>query len=229
MTANPPSKASAHALKARLKESGETLPEATRIRLHRAISWLKRAEQEDEDLDARFIFLWIAFNAAYAHEFGFEKPERELLRGFLDALVKADSGKRLHGVVFEQYTGPVRLLIDNKFVFEPFWRALRERDGSNKWGEKFYRDKRAALRAVMDKDSVTVLSVIFDRLYVLRNQLVHGGATWNGKVNREQVQVGAQLLGSLLPAMLALMLEHPELELGGIAYPVIDPAMARAG
>lgn len=36
-----------------------------RLRAHRALSWLDRTEQAD-DLDGSFIFLWIAFNAAYA-------------------------------------------------------------------------------------------------------------------------------------------------------------------
>lgn len=214
------------ALKDRLKAAGEGIPEPLRVRLHRAISWLKRAEQEERDQDARFIFLWIAFNAAYAHELGFEQTQRDLLRAFLRKLVAADAARTLHRVVFEQYTGPVRLLIDNKYVFEPFWRALRDRDASNEWGERFYRDKRAALKAVTGGETVTVLGVIFDRLYVLRNQLVHGGATWNGKVNRQQVQDGANLLGTLLPAILALMLEHPELDYGDISYPVIESASA---
>ena len=34
-------------------------------RIHRSLSWIKRAEMESEDSDASFIFLWIAFNAAY--------------------------------------------------------------------------------------------------------------------------------------------------------------------
>jgi hypothetical protein len=214
--------ATASALKERLKQLGDALPEPLRVRVHRAISWLRRAEQEEQDYDARFIFLWIGFNAAYAQEFGFEKPERDVLRGFLGQLVAADQARTLHKVVFEQYTGPVRLLIDNKYVFEPFWRALREHDGSQEWGERFNRDKRAAIKAVVGNDTVTVLGVIFDRLYVLRNQLVHGGATWNGSVNRTQVKDGANLMQSLLPAIIALMLEHPELNFGGIAYPVIE-------
>ena len=37
------------------------------LRIHRALSWLHRAEQS-EDMDGKFIFLWIAFNAAYAQE-----------------------------------------------------------------------------------------------------------------------------------------------------------------
>ena len=39
------------------------------LRVHRALSWLNRAEQAD-DPDGRFIFLWIVFNAAYATEIG---------------------------------------------------------------------------------------------------------------------------------------------------------------
>ncbi len=211
----------AAALKARLKSAGEKMPDPTRVRIHRAISWLKRAEAEAGDHDARFIFLWIGFNAAYAQEFGFEHEERELLRGFLQKLLAVDADKVLHGLLFKKFTGSVRLLIDNKFVFEPFWRALRDHDASERWKRKFDDDRAAAMKAVTGTDTVTVLGVVFDRLYVLRNQLVHGGATWNGKVNRAQVKDGAELLHSLLPVILELMLDHPELEWGGISYPVV--------
>jgi len=34
------------------------------LRVHRSISWVDRAEAELDDHDARFLFLWIAFNAA---------------------------------------------------------------------------------------------------------------------------------------------------------------------
>jgi hypothetical protein len=216
-------------LKERLKAAGEQVPEPVRVRLHRAISWLKRAEQETQDHDARFIFLWIAFNAAYAQEFGFEQPERELLRGFLKKLVGVDSDKALHRVLFQQFTGPVRLLVENKYVFDPFWRALRDHDSSNAWGERFMKEKRAALRAVVAAETVPVLTVVFDRLYVLRNQLVHGGATWNSSVNRQQVADGANLLHSLLPVIIELMLGHPELDYGEIAYPVVQKVEAPAG
>ncbi len=51
-------------LRKRHRELWDYLPEALSLRTHRALSWLQRAEQETEDDDARFIFLWIAFNAA---------------------------------------------------------------------------------------------------------------------------------------------------------------------
>ena len=49
----------------RLVREGHPVP--LTLRIHRALSWLHRAEMAD-DVDGKFIFLWIAFNAAYAQE-----------------------------------------------------------------------------------------------------------------------------------------------------------------
>jgi len=66
-----------------------------------------------------------------------------------------------------------------------------------------------------------MLSIVFDRLYVLRNQLVHGGATWNSQVNRAQLRHGVAILGTLLPQMLSIMLDHPNHDFGEVLYPVV--------
>jgi len=66
-----------------------------------------------------------------------------------------------------------------------------------------------------------VLSIVLDRLYVLRNQLVHGGATWQSAANRRQVRDGAQILTSLLPIVIDLMMADDAPDFGGIAYPVV--------
>ena len=71
-------------------------------------------------------------------------------------------------------------------------------------------------------DSARVLSFVFDRFYVLRNQLVHGGATWNSDVNRDQVRDGASLLGCLLPIFVDLMMDNPQHEWPMPNYPVVD-------
>ena len=208
-------------MKARLQRDADRYPEPTKIRLHRALSWLERAGQEEKDSDAAFVFLWIAFNAAYARDFGQDENERARFAQFIAALLRVDETKRLQKTIFSQFSGPVRTLIDNKFVFEPFWKALREHDSSNRWEKSFRDSQKAALGSVMANDTATVLSIVFDRLYVLRNQLVHGGATWSSKINRAQVRDGVKLLSALIPLVLELMLDHPELELGEVLYPVV--------
>lgn len=162
-------------LKARHRLVRDDQPEGLRVRIHRAISWLARAEREVDDPDAAFIFLWIALNAAYAHEFGFEERELVQIKRFIAVLVEHDREQRLYAVLFRQFSGPIRTLIDNKFVYEPFWRATREHDGSGRWQRQFSDSREIAMRAILDKRVDILLQVILDRLYMLRNQLVHGG------------------------------------------------------
>ena len=83
----------------------DSQPESLRIRIHRAISWLARAEQETKDLDARYIFLCIAFNTAYASEFGFEQKERDQVRQFIEHLLRLDHEHRLHDALSISFLG----------------------------------------------------------------------------------------------------------------------------
>ena len=211
----------AQALKARHRQVREGHPEALRLRIHRALSWLIRSEQVEDDPDTRFILQWIALSAAYAREFGREESERDRARGFVGILVGLDKDKRLHKALFDQFTGPIRTLIDNKFTFEPFWTAMRNHDASTRWQESFASSKKAALGAVVKGDTAKVLGIVFDRLYVVRNQLVHGGATWNGQVNRSQITDGTAILGALVPLLIAIMMEHPAQNYGDVLYPVV--------
>ena len=211
----------AKALKDRHRRIRDGQPEPLRVRIHRSISWLVRAERETDDPDARYIFLWIAFNAAYASEFGFEQAERLLVKQFIDKLLGLDTENKLHHALFSQFSGPIRTLVENKHVFEPFWRALREHDGSGTWEVSFISSKKVAMRALISKETGKLLSIVLDRLYVLRNQLVHGGATWGGMTNRAQVKDGAAILGTLVPIMLEVMMQAGGDDFDAIAYPVV--------
>ena len=208
-------------LKERHREVRDDQPEALRLRIHRALSWLSRSEQEVGDSDAQFLFQWIAFNAAYARELDRDESERVRVRAFMATLVSQDADKRLHQALFQQFSGPIRTLISNHFSYEPFWTALRTHDSSGRWETSFADSKKAALAAVMNGETATVLGIVFDRLYVLRNQLVHGGATWNSQINRAQIEDGVAILGTLVPLILAVMMERPEQDYGDVLYPVV--------
>ena len=83
------------------------------------------------------------------------------------------------------------MLMENRYVFNPFWQHHNGIDGFADWEDRFKVSARAFAHAFQAGDTAKVLSFVFDRLYVLRNQLVHGGSTWNSGVNRAQVRDGA--------------------------------------
>ena len=88
--------------------------------------------------------------------------------------------------------------------------------------DRFDSSKRRFNGALARHDTRTILSMLFDRLYVLRNQLVHGGATWNSSVNRDQVRDGARILGFLVPIFVDLMMDNPDVDWGLPYYPVVE-------
>lgn len=198
-------------------------PEAVRLRTHRALSWFERAENEPFDEDARFLFLWIAFNAAYAREI----PERErfgerrLRMNFLRELIAADGQGLLYEAVWQHFPRSIRVFLDNKYVFQPFWDYTNGRIAEEEWEARFRFSKAAATKALGRMQTGKVLAILFERLYVLRNQLVHGGATWNSRTNRSQVADGAKILDALVPIVIHLLMQEPDRPWGEPCYPVI--------
>ena len=194
--------------------------ESRAIRLHRALSWLQRAAQCTDDADTCFIQLWIAFNAAYAGEFD-EGSERDKVASFLKRVVATDARQQLHALLFRQFSGPIRTLLGNRYVFGPFWHGLREHDASEHWKVRFDASNKAAMAFMLEGRTADLLGVVLDRLYVLRNQLVHGGATWNGKLNRNQLHDGCMILGALVPAIVSVMMHSTEFDDDPVAYPAL--------
>jgi len=211
-------------LKTRQRAEREAHPESLKFRVHRALSWFDRSEQLADDPDSRFIFLWIAFNAAYATEIDerYRLSEQATFRDFLKKLVDLDAEQgRIAELVWEQFPKSIRVLLDNPYVFQEFWEFHNGRIEESDWKAKFRSAKRAAHAALARRDTVTVLSVVLSRIYTLRNQLIHGGATWNSAVNRDQVRDCGNLMGQLVPVVIEIMLDHPETLWGDAVYPVV--------
>ena len=211
-------------LKARQRATRDQFPESLGLRVHRALSWLNRAEQESEDHYAKSIFLWVAFNAAYANEIPNRQnfSERKLFQGFLGRLIDSDADQLLYELVWDQFSGAIRLLIDNKYVFQPFWDFHNGQKTEEAWQLAFKRSKSSALRALGREDTRKVMGIMFDRLYTLRNQLLHGGATWNSKINRSQISQGAEIMGQVVPTVIHLMMDDYQRVWGDACYPVVD-------
>ena len=212
-----------HILKDRHREIRDGLPSNLSLRIHRALSWLNCSEQKEDD-DSKFIFLWISFNAAYAHEIPnrWEINERKVLSNFLQILIEADDSRSLYKVVWSEFPNSIRLLIDNKYVYQHFWDFHNDKINEEEWLELFKKSREAAHRALGKMNTEKVLSIIFERLYTLRNQLIHGGATWESAVNRDQIRDGVKIMSQIVPAMLSIMLNNNPKLIGSPCYPVVS-------
>lgn len=198
-------------------------PDGLALRCHRALSWLERAEGEREDPDAQFIFLWISFNAAYAQQVDRKSAQHEQQRFqlFFEKICTLDTERRLYGLIWQRYSTDIRLLLDNRYLYGPFWDFHNGDEEAADWEDRFRRHKQAAHLALGKGDVPTLLSVVFSSLYTLRNQLVHGGATWQSSVNRAQVRLGASILGYVVPTVIELMMHNPRVLWGDGCYPVV--------
>ena len=198
------------------------MPKEHQTRLWRAVRWYQCAERYvEDDADVCFIALWIALNACYAnHAPGqrkkYKKGNWELFKFklFANTLVSLDQEDALCNC-FQRNAQLLRDLINNQYVFEPFWRSLAA--GNKKWEPAFEGAKKRAERALDGGDATALLGLVLERLYVLRNQLLHGHATYEGNKNRDQVIDGKNILMEILPIIIRLMIDHPH-GWGPIAY-----------
>ncbi|XOV90705.1 MAG: hypothetical protein ACFHX7_07995 [Pseudomonadota bacterium] len=210
-------------LKTRQRAERGEHPTNLALRVHRALSWLERAEGCDDN-DGKFIFLWIAFNAAYAQEINVQerKVEQLAFEQFIRKLIGLDQKKLLGGLVWTEFPGSIRVLLDNPFVYQPFWDYQSGKINEESWKRRFASEKERAKQSIGKQDTVAVLVIVLYRLYTLRNQLIHGGATWNSQVNRDQIRDGTNFLAKLVPLIIELMLDNPGTLWGEAYYPVVD-------
>lgn len=203
----------------RVKRDGMEQNHATR--LHRAISWLLCADKYRNDDDIAFINLWISFNACYSIDESTDSlSDRAKFRQFIEHICALDHQHRIYNLLWMNYSGFVRTIINNQFLFAPFWDSYN--DGDTKWQTLFEHSKRSAMYALANQHVSQLLSMVLDRLYVLRNQMIHGGATYHSKVNREQLKSSCRLLTELIPVIIEVMLNNTETYWGKIRYPVVN-------
>ncbi len=212
----------------RLKDEGKfgEFSSGLGLRPRRCTSWLERAEKEMgkdcPDYDAAFIFYWIAFNAAYEEGNTEPRSDRRKRDDFLGKIIKLDSDWRIYEAIWSKFRGPVIALLKNKYVFQPFWDYQNGLPEYERWESRFQRDLNRVHRALMNWDTKDILRVLFYRLYVLRNQFIHGGTTWKGRVNRRQVEDGTMIMAFLVPLFIDLMMDNPDADWGTAYYPFVE-------
>ena len=202
------------------------------LRMRRSESWSDHANDSmsEDDYDSAFLFYWIAFNALYSDESSIDVPrngseshksERDLQREFIEKVHRCDKQNGyLHKFLWDEYSNSIRNLLDNEFIFGIYWRDIRENPEESRWAEKMRSASRSALQSLKDEGSVAkLLSIVFDRLNVLRNQLAHGSSTYRGSLNRDQVKTGATFMHKVVPIIQQIFRGNPDVDWGVPPYP----------
>ncbi len=206
--------------KERFNQEQPTCPTPTRF--HRACSWIDRIEKQEltADLDMQLVSLWIAFNALYGQwdeERREPKGERESWRKFIDRIAAIDRQGQLIDAL-EQHKRLVVALCEDPFISGNFWNNSnydRRRQPKKKVFKvrEWYREKRWAM----------VLDEVFERIYLMRCQLVHGAATYGSKLNRKSLKHCVMMLRQLLPVvMLVLVDDGVDEDWGALCYPPVE-------
>ena len=185
--------------------------EHNETRMRRAWSWLHLSEKSKFH-DEKFIFLWIAFNAAYgtrlpdanSNDSKTEK-EKDRFMKFVDKIVELDHKGTIKTVFHEKFANPVRRLKDNEYVFGPFWAWVQGRSQHRTWQLQFKHKNQVLDKALEDLDVAGILKEVLERLYVLRNQIIHGGTTFAKGWGRDQLRDGSEIMNGLMQEILKIM------------------------
>ena len=116
--------------------------------------------------------------------------------GFVDRILRLD----IEGCIpaaLQEHKRLVMALFDDEYVSGYFWQEPS--------ANRAKQSRKAAYNAqtwYIEERWTTVLDEILARVYVMRCQLVHGAATYGGKLNRASLKRCVTMMQRLLPALL---------------------------
>ncbi len=211
------------------REVANTLASEHGLRLRRARSWVDKAKQcmEADDPDSAFLFYWIAFNALYANEqeVDRDRSRRVIRKQFIKQCHRLEirqNNKRLYDFAWD-HSSLINNLLNNQYLFGPYWEEVTESIKDKTYREKMISQNKAFWRQFRERANANrVYELLFHRLQLLRNQLAHGSATYQGSLNRDQVKSSARFMHEVVPMFLSIFREHPEEDWGRPPYPPQD-------
>ena len=202
-------------------------PDPFETRLRRARAWCYRAEAErpSGDLDVAFLFYWIAFNAAYAQDFpkasrGDKPTEWEVFGDYIHTLTARDGGAIREAISGARLWPHVDSLLKDKHLWVPFWDNAHDESKCLDWEWRLDQNAQSAREALCRGATHKTLTILFQRIYTLRNQVAHGGARWNSEYNRETMKNAVRVLESLVPLFITVMENNRDAEWGTPHYRV---------
>ena len=212
-------------------------------RIERMSTWISHAEATsgEEEAHIRFLFYWIAYEAAYQmnEKGGHGKKRQELFH----QRVADHDWEKLQSILCAQKVDVVGVL-ELRQAHPSFWYRRKVRKGSKgvvetavAWNRDFQKWVESARKrlgeavtrrtggdephdAVWYQRKITgTLNDLFENLNIVRHQIVHGGSAGPGSRGRTQVIRGAKLLSAFVPCFHDVIKDNPDEDWGEPPFP----------
>ena len=192
-------------------------------RLRRMGVWIKHAENLSEtERHLRFVCYWIAFDAAFAQFAKGGGDGMGRMARFLKRVAKGDENGDICKILRDRRRD-IERICELRQTAPTFWDGRRSKvRHPSQWEGEFANirdEERRRLRWMVRSGQhvSAVLEDLFGRLYVVRNQIFHGGSSGARSHGMTQVKAGVLLLSRLVPCFREIM--RKDADWGPVPFP----------
>ncbi len=195
-----------HEIKKYYESKKDTMTLDFKLRIYRALTWTKASIYEEKS-DEKLIKLWISFNALYGSGFADKKGVDMLLK----SINKVDKNHLLDNVIKDNST-IIEEFIKIPEVYKEYWEDEKLK---KKEREEKVKNQILEMRNKFDNFKTTGLHAnefrldLFGLIYLLRNQVFHGSASYDSGENRYIIKNCVEILEAFNPVIIKVMIDNP--------------------
>lgn len=193
------------------KEKRLSLSQGLDLRLQRALSWVKQAGQLQHELEAKLLYHSIALNALYLNDIELTYSQRlQQLSFFLKRLVDLDHEAKIMRNLTSKLDATMQIFLDSPYLSYHFWLFQHQKLNEAQWQEHRLNERTQLKNAIHVANYAEILNFIFARISMLQMQMSLGGLINQSQVFRQLIDAACQILTTLLPVFMHIMLEHTQ-------------------
>lgn len=186
-----------------------------KLRIHRALSWAK-AVNEEERIDEKFVKLWISFNALYGAGF----TDKSDVSSFLESIIGLDDKFVLKEKLLKMINQIKNFFSIPELYFDYWTDENLDRESREHKVELLIERNKSKYNEfiISGNDANIILEEIFYLIYTLRNQIVHGSASYDSTDNKQTKERCIEMLEAFLPDIIKLMIDNPNYNWPEVKY-----------
>ena len=198
------------------KKERKRWSEEHRIRIHRAVSWLKSADKYNDDANISFIS---AMNAANSCWGGLQEKDADAILRLCKNLSLTNSMTSIENIFRSADGGKwLTMLISNKHLYWQYWRYLEGEMDLAAFNQKAAAFKSYSIKAINNGKDEYLLKSSLQQCLSLRAQVFHGFSTYDSQANKEALIITARVLRKIVTAIVIEMIENPDKDWGRVPW-----------